>query len=147
HDLPRPDDVLAGARELGVELDRGASMVVARGHPLAMAEEDWRGRMLTVAERGARAVVPGTIVALAGPSDGRDIPHGHACEVLLLLPDPDEASARRAADAVMRELEASLQGFAFAIGRSRVAGGPGELRRAAYEALLAANVAETVDRG
>ena len=46
------------------------------------------------------------------------------------------------AESVLRELEATLPGFAFALGRSRVAGDAGELRRAGAEALLAANVVE-----
>jgi sugar diacid utilization regulator len=46
----------------------------------------------------------------------------------------------------VRELEASLSGFAFAVGRSRVAASPADLPRAGDEALLAANVASTDDR-
>jgi DNA-binding PucR family transcriptional regulator len=43
---------------------------------------------------------------------------------------------------VLRELQSSLSGYTFAIGRSRIASQAGELSRAASEALLAANVAE-----
>jgi DNA-binding PucR family transcriptional regulator len=53
--------------------------------------------------------------------------------------------ARRAGDSVLRELQASLGGFGFALGRSRVAVDTGELPRAANEALIAANVAEGND--
>jgi DNA-binding PucR family transcriptional regulator len=42
----------------------------------------------------------------------------------------------------MSEMESALSGYTFAIGRSRIAMDPGELPRAAGEALLAANVAE-----
>ncbi len=50
--------------------------------------------------------------------------------------------AARAADAVLREMEAGLSGYTFALGRSRIAEDPAELPRAASEALLAANVAQ-----
>ncbi|MGZ4229246.1 MAG: PucR family transcriptional regulator, partial [Solirubrobacteraceae bacterium] len=53
----------------------------------------------------------------------------------------DEPTAARAADGVLREMEAGLAGYTFALGRSRVTAEPGELPRAASEALLAANVA------
>jgi DNA-binding PucR family transcriptional regulator len=39
-------------------------------------------------------------------------------------------------------MEAALPGYTLALGRSRIAGDPGELPRAAGEALLAANVAQ-----
>ena len=57
------------------------------------------------------------------------------------MPGGEEATAARAAEAVLRELEAGLAGYTFAIGRSRIAEDPAELPRAASEALLAANVA------
>jgi PucR family transcriptional regulator, purine catabolism regulatory protein len=126
----------ARAAELGIDLDGGGSVVVARGLPLVPTEEDWRARVLAVVERGARAGAPGSLAALA------DRPHARAGEVVVLVPGTDEALARRAADGVLRELQASLTGFAFAVGRSRVAPGADELARAADEALLAANVAE-----
>jgi DNA-binding PucR family transcriptional regulator len=64
-------------------------------------------------------------------------------EVVLVLPGDDEPVARRAAESVLRELQAGLPGHAFAVGRSRIAADPGDLHRAASEALLAANVAES----
>jgi DNA-binding PucR family transcriptional regulator len=63
-------------------------------------------------------------------------------EVLLLVPGAEEAVAARAADSVLRELQAGLPGCTFAVGRSRIAEDPSDLPRAASEALLAANVAE-----
>ena len=63
-------------------------------------------------------------------------------EVVVLVPDADGETGRRASSAILREIESGLPGFAFAIGRSRHAGDPLELRRAANEALLAANVVE-----
>jgi sugar diacid utilization regulator len=124
------------AAELGVDLDAGGSVVVARALPLVPTEEDWRARVLAVVERGARAAVSGALAALA------DRPDARAGEVVVLVPGADEALAHRAADGVLRELQASLTGFAFAVGRSRVAPGAEDLARAADEALLAANVAE-----
>ena len=63
-------------------------------------------------------------------------------EVLVLVPGGEEATAARAAEAVLREMEAGLAGYTFALGRSRIAEDPAELPRAASEALLAANVAQ-----
>ncbi len=67
---------------------------------------------------------------------------GVAAEVLVLVPGADEPLAARAADSVLRELQAGLPGCTFAVGRSRIAEDPADLPRAASEALLAANVAE-----
>jgi sugar diacid utilization regulator len=132
-----PDELRRRADELGVDLDAGGSIVVAHALPLVPTEEGWRARVLAVVERGARAATAGALAALA------DRPHARAGEVVVLVPDPQEALARRTAEGVLRELEASLSGFVFAVGRSRVAPGADELARAAHEALLAANVAET----
>jgi DNA-binding PucR family transcriptional regulator len=63
-------------------------------------------------------------------------------EVVVLVPTGDEAAAERAAEGVLREMQASLPGHTFAIGRSRTAAGAAEVARAGSEALLAANVAE-----
>jgi PucR family transcriptional regulator, purine catabolism regulatory protein len=140
HDLlsrrGEPEDLKARARDLGVDLDAGGSVVVVHAHPMVPTEEDWRARVLAVAERGARAAAPGALAALA------DRPHAPAGEVAIVVPDPDEGLAQRLADAVLRELEASLSGFVFTVGRSRVAAGLDDLPRAGDEALLAANVAE-----
>jgi sugar diacid utilization regulator len=129
------------ASELSLELDAGASMIVARAHPQTPADEGWRGRVRAVAQRGARAVVSRSIAALA-ERDGAT-----GAEVLLLIPAQEERLAARAAQAVQREMQAGLAGCTFAIGRSRVARGAAELARAADEALLAANVAEGADDG
>jgi sugar diacid utilization regulator len=130
------DDILARAGELGIELEGGASFVVARAHSHVPTEDGWRQRVLAVADRGARAVV-GRAVAALGERDDRP-----GAEVIVLLPGADDALAARTADAVARELHAALPGHTFAIGRSRVASDPNDLNRAASEALLAANVAE-----
>jgi len=135
------DAVLAAAKELALDVQGGASMIVARAHPQAPTDEGWRGRVRAVAERGARAVVSRSIAALA-ERDG--IP---AAEVLVLVPGGEEATAARAAEALLHELRAGLHGYTFAIGRSRIAQDPAELPRAASEALLAANVAEGDEEG
>jgi sugar diacid utilization regulator len=126
-------DIVARGKELATDLSGGGSIVVLRAHPRAPTEDDWRPRLLALAERSARASAPGTIAAPAD-EDGR--------ELVLLVPDADGEAGRRVAQVVLRELEAGLPGFAFAIGRSRHALDPAELARAGDEALLAANVAE-----
>ena len=60
----------------------------------------------------------------------------------MLVPGGDDAIAKRAAEGVLRELQAGLPGHSFALGRSRVAIDPLDLHRAGNEALLAVNVAE-----
>jgi len=135
-ELTERHELLARAKELSVDVEGGASMIVARAHPQAPTDEGWRGRVRAVAERGARAVVSRSIAALSE----RDGVGG--AEVLLLIPGGDEATAERAADVVLREMQAGLAGFTFALGRSRIAEDPADLPRAASEALLAANVAQ-----
>ena len=135
-ELTEREELLARAGALSLDLDDGASMIVARAHPQAPTDEGWRGRVRAVAERGARAVASRSIAAL---SEREGLP---SAEILLLVPGGDEATAARAADGVLREMEAGLKGFTFAIGRSRIAEDPTDLPRAASEALLAANVAQ-----
>ena len=122
------DDLLARGNELGTDLASGASVLVVRAHPRTPTEVDWRQRLLAVAGRGARSVAPGSISA---PSEQ------DAAEVVLLVPDPDGETGRRATAAVIRELESGLPGFAFALGRSRHAADPLAVQRAGNEALLA----------
>jgi DNA-binding PucR family transcriptional regulator len=129
------EELLARAKELSLDLGDGASMIVARAHPQVPTDEGWRGRVRAVVERGARAVVSRSIAAL---SEREGVA---GAEVLLRVPGGDDATAERAASAVLRELEAGLAGYTFAIGRSRIAEDPADLPRAASEALLAANVA------
>jgi sugar diacid utilization regulator len=135
-DLSERDELLERAKALSLAIEDGASMLVARAVPQSPTDEGWRGRVRAVAERGARAVTSRSIAAL---SDRDGIP---GAEVLVLIPGGDEPTAARAADAVLNEMEASLAGFTFALGRSRITEDPSELPRAASEALLAANVAQ-----
>jgi sugar diacid utilization regulator len=135
-ELTDREEVIAQARGLSLEVEDGASVIVARALPQAPTDEGWRARVRAVAERGARAVVSRSIAA---PSE-RDGTVG--AEVLLLVPGGEEPAAARAAEAVLREMEAALAGYTFAIGRSRIAEDPADLPRAVSEALLAANVAQ-----
>ena len=128
-------DILARASELGADLSEGGAVVVVRAHHFAPADDDWRARVLAAAERAARAGAPGSLAAvLEGPAD----PQGH---VVVLLPTAQDAGLRRVAEGIARELHASVHGFTFALGHSRVAHDPVDLYRAGNEALLAANVA------
>ncbi len=142
-ELTEREELVARARALSLELHDGASVIVARAHPQAPTEEGWRDRVRTVAERGARAVVGRSIAALS-ERDGMALA---GVEVLLLVPGGEQDVAARAADGVMREMEAGLAGYTFAIGRSRIAEDPVDLPRAVSEALLAANVAQGAPRG
>jgi sugar diacid utilization regulator len=140
-DVGGREQLLQRARELSLELEGGASVIVARAHPQVPAEEGWRGRVRAAAERGGRAVVSRTIAAL---SEREGLA---GAEVLLLVPAGEDALAARAADGVLRELQAAMAGYTFAIGRSRIADDPADLARSASEALLAANVAQGASDG
>jgi DNA-binding PucR family transcriptional regulator len=140
-ELTDRDALLERAKDLSLTIEDGASMIVARAHPQTPTDEGWRGRVRAVAERGARAVSSRSIAAL---SEREGIP---GAEVLVLVPGGDEASAARAAQAILNEMEASLAGYVFALGRSRITEDPSELPRAASEALLAANVAQGSSNG
>jgi sugar diacid utilization regulator len=129
-------EILARGAELGADLGDGASVLVARAHPHVPTGDGWRARVLAVAERGARAVVPS---ALASAADRGEVT---GAEVVVVLPGAGDELARRAAEAVERELRSALPGHTFALGRSRPTSAPSDLHRAASEALLAANVAE-----
>ena len=129
-------DVVARADELGVDVRPGAAIVVVRAQLHVPAEEGWRERVVTVAERGARAALA---AAVTGASGRAEIV---GSEVVVLVPGDEPDAAERVAESLLRELGASLPGHSFALGRSRLAGDPADLARAANEALLAANVAE-----
>jgi DNA-binding PucR family transcriptional regulator len=141
HELTAREELLARAKELSLDVQDGASVIVARAHPQAPTDEGWRARVRAVAERGARAVVSRSIAALS-ERESASTAVVTGAEVLLLVPGGEEATAARAADAVLREMEAGLAGYTFALGRSRIAEDPLDLPRAAGEALLAANVAQ-----
>jgi sugar diacid utilization regulator len=143
------ENIVARAGELGCDLSSGAGVIVVRARPHQPEEGDWRARVLTVAERGARAVERSSLAALAetgwprhrnGPNDEAG-PHAER-ELVAVIPARDTATPRRVAAAILRELEAALPEFALVVARSRHASDPADLHRAGAEALLAANVAE-----
>jgi sugar diacid utilization regulator len=133
-ELPDRATAIARAAEIGLSLEEGATVIVARAHALAPVEEGWRARVLAAAERGARAAAPGAAAALTDRETSR-------AEVVIVAPGVDDQYSSRTADTVLRELQAGLPGHTFAVGRSRPALDPMELPRAGNEALLAANVA------
>src|SRR5688572_1409048 len=140
------ENIVARGTELGADLAAGGSVIVARAVPQQPQEGDWPARVLTVAERGARAVERTCLVgAIELRPGGEPIELGgrdRTGEVVVLVPGEDGELARRVIGGVRRELDAGLPGFALALGRSRVATDPADLYRAAAEALLAANVAQ-----
>ena len=136
HELTGREELLARAKELSLDIEEGACMIVARAHPQAPTDEGWRGRVRAVVERGARAVASRSIAAL---SEREGVP---GAEVLVLIPGREDAAAARASEAILHEMQSGLGGYTFALGRSRITEDPGELTRAASEALLAANVAQ-----
>jgi len=131
------ENILARGEELGADLSAGASVVVARARPQIPAEGDWRARLLTVAERGARGVERTSLAALVDAGWARP-----ERELVIVVPGAGAEPGERAAAAVRRELESGLEGFALTVARSRPATDPADLHRAGAEALLAANVAE-----
>ena len=136
-ELGSREEIVAAAREVGLrDLERGGSVLIAHAHPQAPAQEGWRTRLRAIAVRAARGAAPGAVAVLSE----RDL--GSGAEVVVVLAGADEPTARRAADSVLRDLEAGMGGFVFVVGRSRPTEDPAELVRAADEALLAANVAE-----
>lgn len=144
------ENIVARAAELGCDLGGGATAIVVRARPHGPEEGDWRARVLTLAERGARAIERGAMAALAeagwsrhgasGPNEDAGLLAER--ELVILVPGADAAVGRRATTAVLRELQASLPGFAVTVARSRHTAEPADIHRAGAEALLAANVAE-----
>jgi sugar diacid utilization regulator len=129
HAIDERRNLIARGKELGIDLDHGASVLVAHVLPRRPAEGDWQARALTVLARGARRAAPGALAALREE------------RIAVLIPGPDGDAAKRAAEAALRAADSGMNGFLVVIGRSRVATDPMDLDRAAAEALLAANVA------
>jgi sugar diacid utilization regulator len=144
------ENIVARAAELGCDIAEGATALVVRARPQGPEEGDWRARVLMLAERGARAIERGALAALAeaawsrhgasGPNDGAGLLSER--ELVVLVPGADPAVGRRAATAILNELESNLPGFVVTVARSRHTGEPADVHRAGAEALLAANVAE-----
>ena len=131
------DNLLARSSELGLDLSRGGAVIVVRAHHFVPSEDDWRLRVLAAADRAARTAASGGALAAAVDTSG-----AAPGQVVVLVAEVEEAHVQRVAEAVGRELHATMHGFTFAVGHSRVAVDPVDLYRAGNEALLAANVAE-----
>jgi sugar diacid utilization regulator len=131
------DNIVARGSELGCDLSAGANVLMVRARPQHAEEGDWRARVLTVAERGARAIERTSLAALARVGWAQD-----ERELVIVVPGPDANPAKRTAAAVLHELEAGVPGFLITVARSRHASDPADLHRAGNEALMAANVAE-----
>jgi sugar diacid utilization regulator len=127
-------NILARASEMGLDLSAGGAVVVVRAHHYAPAEDDWRGRVLAVAERATRS--SGALAAVL------DAPAASAGTIVVLISADGPEGVARVTAAIARELGAALHGFTFAVGHSRPAQDPVDLYRAGQEAVLAANVAE-----
>jgi sugar diacid utilization regulator len=135
------ENILARAAELGCDLRDGASVIVARARPQQAEEGDWRARVLTVAERGARAVDRTSLAALVDPEWAPGPMANSDRELVIVVPGQGPEPGARAAAAVQAELEAGLDGFAVTVARSRPVADAVDLHRAGAEAVLAANVA------
>lgn len=123
--------VVDRAKEFGLDLQAGVTVLVVRPHAHVPEVGDWRTRVLNLVERAVRGVVPALLAAV----------HGDEVIVIAVCGGPDKP--RQAADAVLRSLEAGLSGFDAVVGLSRPDARTGELHRATGEAMLAANVAES----
>jgi PucR family transcriptional regulator, purine catabolism regulatory protein len=128
-EIPDRRDLIARGKELATDLENGGSVVIAKLHARQAAEGDWQARALTLVGRAARGVAPGALASLRQD------------HIAVIVPGPEEAISRRAAEAVLRSIDDAMAGFAAVVGRSRIAIDPLDLHRAAGEALLAANVA------
>lgn len=131
-------DIVARGAELGADLDRGAGVLVLRAAPRAAQSGEWRGRVLTLAQRALRSLAPGSLAA-TGDAEA-------AAEVAVIVPAEDDERLARAAAGLARELADSLSGYHLTIGRSRRSADPVDLYRAGSEARLAVNVGEAEGR-
>ena len=139
------ENIVARATELGCDLAGGATAVVVRARPQGPEEGDWRARVLTLAERGARAIERGSLAALAeaswsrhgasGPNDGAGLLAER--ELVILVPGRDSATGGRAAVAVLNELESNLPAFVVTVARSRHTTEPADVHRGAAAARRA----------
>jgi sugar diacid utilization regulator len=141
------ENIVARAGELGCDLREGAAVVVVRARPQHPEEGDWRARVLTLAERGGRAVERTSLTATIAFGPQLPTMHGDGRasrpdrELLVLVPGKAPEAVQRVAKAVLAELEAGLVGYLLTVALSRVTADPADLHRAGSEALLAANVA------
>jgi sugar diacid utilization regulator len=135
------ENIVARGNELGTDLAQGGSVIVVRALPRQPTEGDWRARVLAVAVRGVRSVERHYLAAAVELKTWGRGSSSENAELVIVVPGSDGDKAERAVQAMQRELEASMSGFAIALARSRPAGDPVDLHRAGAEAFLAANVA------
>jgi sugar diacid utilization regulator len=128
------ENILARGKELAADLGDGAGVLVARAHPLAPTEGDWRARVAAAVGRGARRAARG---ALVGWVDVNGVQ-----ELAVLVPAAELDLMRRAVDTVSTELAGGIPGFHTTVACSRLVADPVDLHRAAAEAVLTVNVAE-----
>jgi PucR family transcriptional regulator, purine catabolism regulatory protein len=128
------ENILARGKELAADLSDGAGVLVARAHPLAPTEGDWRARVAAAVGRGARRAARGALVGW--------VEVGSSQELAVLVPAPELDLIRRAVDTVATELAGGIPGFQTTVACSRLVADPVDLHRAAAEAVLTANVAE-----
>jgi len=131
------DNLVARSSELGLDLSHGGAVVVVRAHHFVPSDDDWRLRVLAAADRAARTAASGGALATIVDTSAEEVG-----QVVVVVAEVDEAVVQRIADGIGRELHATMHGFTFTVGHSRVALDPVDLYRAGNEALLAANVAE-----
>jgi sugar diacid utilization regulator len=127
-------DIEARAAELGAKLTAGAGVLIARAVPRTAQSGEWRLRVLAIALRAVRAASSGGLAA-----EGEE---GEKAEVVAVVPADSDERLARASEALAKELDAELHGFAITVSRSRITPDPGDLYRAGQEARLAANVGE-----
>ena len=141
------ENIVARGAELGCDLREGASVIVVRARPQQPEEGDWRARVLTLAERGARAVERTSLAAAVGFGPPAPTVHGENRaprpdrELVVVVPGKGPDPGRRVAHSVQAELDAGLTGYHLTVALSRPTQDPVDLHRAGAEALLAANVA------
>jgi PucR family transcriptional regulator, purine catabolism regulatory protein len=128
------ENIIARGKELAADLGDGAGVLVARAHPLAPTDGDWRARLSATVGRGARRAARGALVGWVEVNT--------APELAVLVPGADADVMRRVVDTVAAELSGGLSGFQTAVACSRTVVDPVDLHRAAAEAVLTANVAE-----
>src|SRR3954454_13892574 len=128
------ENIIARGKEHGAHLADGAGVLVARAHPLAPTDGDWRARLSATVGRGARRAARGALVGWVEVNS--------APELAVLVPGAEAELMRRVVDTVAAELSGGLSGFHTAVACSRTVVDPVDLHRAAAEAVLTANVAE-----
>src|SRR3954462_5018125 len=90
------ENIVARGKELGADLTDGAGVLVARAHPLAPTDGDWRARLGATVGRGARRVARGALVGWVEVNE--------VGELAVLVPAADAELMRRVMDAVAAEL-------------------------------------------